>query len=67
MYLNMRSLAISHTEWIWDSLIGNLPEIRQRVSHIKGAGGSADLKESKSALLSLNHRNFPNTDPIYTN
>ena len=33
---------------------------------IKGAVGSADLKISKSALLSLNHHNFSNTKPIYT-
>ena len=32
----------------------------------KGAVGSADLKISKSALLSLNHHNFSNTKPIYT-
>ena len=33
---------------------------------IKGAVGSADLKIRKSALLSLNHHNFSNTEPIYT-
>ena len=33
---------------------------------IKGAVGSGDLKISKSALLSLNHHNFSNTKPIYT-
>ena len=33
---------------------------------VKGAGRSADLKISKSALLSLNHHNFSNTEPIYT-
>ena len=33
---------------------------------VKGAVGSADLKISKSALLSLNHHNFSNTRPIYT-
>ena len=27
---------------------------------------SADLKISKSALLSLNHQNFSNNEPIYT-
>ena len=32
----------------------------------KGSAGSADLKISKSALLSLNHHNFSNTKPIYT-
>ena len=32
----------------------------------KGAVGSADPKISKSALLSLNHHNFSNTKPIYT-
>ena len=32
----------------------------------KGAGRSANLKISKSALLSLNHHNFSNTEPIYT-
>ena len=32
----------------------------------KGAVGSADLKISKSALLSLNHHNFSNIKPIYT-
>ena len=32
----------------------------------EGAGGSADLKITKSALLSLNHHNFSNTKPIYT-
>ena len=31
-----------------------------------GAVGSADLKISKSALLSLNDHNFSNTEPIYT-
>ena len=31
-----------------------------------GAVGSADLKISKSALLSLNHHNFSNTKLIYT-
>ena len=34
--------------------------------HLKGAVGSADLKISKSALLSLNRHNFLNTKPIYT-
>ena len=33
---------------------------------LKGAVGSADLKISKSALLSLNHHNFSNTEPIFT-
>ena len=33
---------------------------------ITGAGRLADLKISKSALLSLNHHNFSNTEPIYT-
>ena len=33
---------------------------------IKGAGGLADLKISKSALLFLNHNNFSNTESIYT-
>ena len=33
---------------------------------LKGAVGSADLKISKSALLSLNHHNLSNTKPIYT-
>ena len=32
----------------------------------KGTVGSADLKISKSALLPLNHHNFSNTKPIYT-
>ena len=32
---------------------------------IKGAVGSADLKISKSALLSLSHHNFSNTKPTY--
>ena len=36
------------------------------ILHIKGAAGSADLKISKSALLSLNHHNVSNTEPIYT-
>ena len=31
---------------------------------VKGAGGSADLKISKSALLFLNHHNFSNTELI---
>ena len=39
--------------------------IRQQLD-IKGALGSADLKISKYALQSLNHRNFSNTEPIYT-
>ena len=34
--------------------------------HLKGAGGPADLKISKSALFSLNHHNFSNTELIYT-
>ena len=34
---------------------------------LKGAGGSADLKISKSALLSLNHHNLSNSEPIYPN
>ena len=33
---------------------------------IKGAGGSADLKISKSVLLFLNYHNLTNTEPIYT-
>ena len=33
---------------------------------VKGAVGSADLKISESALLSLNHHNFSKTKPIYT-
>ena len=36
------------------------------IDFLKGAVGSADLKISKSALLSLNHQNFSNTKPIYT-
>ena len=32
----------------------------------RSAVGSADLKISKSAVLSLNHHNFSNTKPIYT-
>ena len=34
-------------------------------SLFKGAVGSADLKISKSVLLSLNHHKFSNTKPIY--
>ena len=30
----------------------------------KRAGGLVDLKIRKSALLSLNHHNFSNTEPI---
>ena len=33
---------------------------------LSGAEGSADLKISKSALLSLNHHNFSNTESMYT-
>ena len=33
----------------------------------EGAGGSAYLKIITSALMSLNHHNFSNTEPIYTN
>ena len=33
---------------------------------IKVRGRSADLKISESALLSLNHQNFSNNEPIYT-
>ena len=40
------------------TIVENTPEL-------KGAVGSADLKISKSALLSLNHHNFSNTKPIY--
>ena len=36
------------------------------IVELKGAAGSADLKISKSALLSLNHHNFSNTELIYT-
>ena len=36
------------------------------ILYLKGAVGSADVKISKSALLSLNHHNFSNTKPIYT-
>ena len=32
---------------------------------IKGAERSADLKISKSALLSSNHHNFSNAKPVY--
>ena len=35
-------------------------------SNFKGDVGSADLKISKSTLLSLNHHNVSNTKPIYT-
>ena len=35
-------------------------------SVVKGAGGSEDLKISKSTLLFLNPHNFSNTEPIYT-
>ena len=38
----------------------------ERIVELKGAAGSADLKISKSALLLLNHHNFSNTEPIYT-
>ena len=38
----------------------------QKSVAIKGAVGSADLKISKSASLSLNHHNFSNTTQIYT-
>ena len=37
-----------------------------RKSAFKGAVESADLKISKSALLSLNYHNFSNTKPIDT-
>ena len=40
-------------------------EINQSVFQLEGAVGSADLKISKSPLLSLNHHNFLNTKPIY--
>ena len=36
------------------------------ITALKGGVGSADLKISKSALLFLNHHNFSNTNPIYT-
>ena len=35
-------------------------------NRVKGAGRSADLKISKSALLFLNLHNFLNTESIYT-
>ena len=38
----------------------------QNIAIFKGAGRSADLKFSKSALLCLNQLNFWNTEPIYT-
>ena len=44
----------------------NVPLRRLRSDLLRGAIGSADLKISKSALLSLNHHNFPNTKPMYT-
>ena len=36
------------------------------IRDLKRTAGSADLKISKSALLSFNHHNFSNTKPIYT-
>ena len=36
------------------------------LTSIKGVGGEADFKISKSAPLSLNHQIFSNTEPIYT-
>ena len=39
---------------------------RRRVFVELNLRGSADLKISKSALLSLNYHNFSNTKPIYT-
>ena len=36
------------------------------IRSLKGAVGSADLKISKSALLSLNYHNLSNTKSIYT-
>ena len=48
------------------SLFWDTPYLVILYSNIKGAVASADLKISKSALLSLNHHNFSNTKPIYT-
>ena len=48
-----------------DTIVSMNKEQNEEVS-FKGAVGSADLKISKSALLSLNHHNFSNTKPIYT-
>ena len=39
----------------------------EKVYFLKGAVGSADLKISKSPLLSSYHHNFSDTEPIYTN
>ena len=46
--------------------LDNLELVLDGGDKFKGAVGSADLKISKSALLSLNHHNFSNTKPIYT-
>ena len=47
---------------VWGFLRGE----HQQKTHFKVAGGSADLKISNFALLSLNHHNFYNTEPIHT-
>ena len=47
------------------TLLSNVIQFNN-IFRLKGAVGSADLKISKSALLSLNHHNFSNTKPIYT-
>ena len=41
-------------------------DLKKAFDTVKGAVGSADLKISKTALLSLNHHNFSNTELIYT-
>ena len=48
--------------------INDLPSVSKVLSFyvFAKAVGSADLKISNSALLSLNHHNFSNTKPIYT-
>ena len=52
-------------ETSWD-FANYTPAQKNRKNRLKGAVGSADLKIIKSALLSLNHHNFSNTKPIYT-
>ena len=44
----------------------NINSLTHHFDELKGAVGSADLKISKSALLSLNHHNFSKIKPIYT-
>ena len=52
--LPIRSLVVIHFKWIWDPLIGNLPEIRLRDFLYQGAifrKNRAEVSEKKVSIL----------------